>query len=132
MPRARPAHGAAASLSRSLHQGDAAGAAAQGELPLSRPALPSHGKRGPGSRACGFQPGPSGPGMRGCTGPGCRELGGPAGIRWAGGCGDASERGLRGPARAVRGLCVPGRGCRGLRGPGGTLRFGAAGNAGPG
>ncbi|XP_077045465.1 LIM/homeobox protein Lhx6 isoform X1 [Agelaius phoeniceus] len=42
VPRARPAHGAAASLSRSLHQGDAAGAAAQGERPLSGPALPSH------------------------------------------------------------------------------------------
>lgn len=45
MPRARPAHGAAAALSRSLPQGDAAGAAAQSDRPLPRPARPRHGKR---------------------------------------------------------------------------------------
>lgn len=45
MPRARPAHGTAAALSRSLPQGDAAGAAAQSDRPLPRPARPRHGKR---------------------------------------------------------------------------------------
>lgn len=74
MPRARPAHGAAASLSRSLPQGDAAGAAAQGERPLPRPPRPRHGKRGRGLR------GPGGPGMPGgCGDPSGRSASGPRG-----------------------------------------------------
>lgn len=89
MPRARPAHGAAASLSRSLPQGDAAGAAAQGEHPLPRPARPRHGKRGRGLRGsvrtlrAGVDGDP--------PGRGCRRLRGTAGTHRAGDaevCGD--------------------------------------------
>lgn len=129
MPRARPAHGAAASLSRSLHQGDAAGAAAQGERPLSGPALPSHGKRG-----------------RGLQVPAGARRAGNAGPHWAGGAGSCGDPpGSAGPGAVgtrgagdfgvppgMPGVCAnpPGRRCRGVRGPGGTLRFGAAGNGG--
>lgn len=90
MPRARPAHGAAASLSRSLHQGDAAGAAAQGERPLSRPALPRHGKRGRGFRG---RPGPGVPGA--------------LGTRW-----DPLGRGLWG--RVGAGITRSRQGCQGF------------------
>lgn len=100
MPRARPAHGAAASLSRSLHQGDAAGAAAQGELPLSRPALPSHGKRGRGLRV------PAGTRRAGNAGPRRAGVPGARGTRR-----DPLGRGLWG--RVGAGIAGSGQGCQG-------------------